>query len=68
VLTVATTVFVGVVADGVVDKLAGIGAAASVVVAAGLATAVALFVPFYDTVAAGLAGEESDVPVVGETS
>jgi hypothetical protein len=68
VLTVAAAVFVGVVADGVVDELAGVGVAASVVVAAGFATTIALFVPFYDTVAAGLAGEESDVPVVGETS
>jgi hypothetical protein len=54
-LAVSAAVFVGVVADGVVLEFAGLRVAALVVAAGGIATAVALFVAFYDSVSAGLA-------------
>jgi len=66
-LAVAAAIFVGVIADGVVDEFAGCGVAACVVFAACGATAVTLLVALDNAVAAGLTGEKGDVSVVGET-
>lgn len=66
--TVATAVFVGVIADCISPELAGVGVAALVVATSRLPTTVALFVAFDDAIATCLAGNGSNASVVGETA
>jgi hypothetical protein len=63
-LTIATAIFVTIVADGIVLKFARGRVAACIGPAAICASAITLLISFYNAVAAGLAAEESDTPVI----
>jgi hypothetical protein len=65
-LAIFTAVFVRVVAHSVILELASCRVTACICSAAVFASAVTFFITFYNTVAAGLATEESDTPIVGE--
>jgi hypothetical protein len=67
-LAAAATVFVRVVADSVCLEFACSRVAALIVATASLATAIALFVAFNDTVTTCLASNSSNASVIGETS
>jgi hypothetical protein len=65
-LTIAAAVFVGVVTDRVTLVEASRGVAAWVVATALLATTVALFIAFNNTVATLLASDRTHIPVVAQ--